>query len=121
MWSEEGESNLGVPGGWVYSRPGEPPQPQSLSSWAGEACEVSAEDGDAAPDRGREGRDGRALTPAGGFQGLSLSRRRSSVSLCWFKKMYWSSCPGKGVILTQGLLHAFRELVLPLQCACGES
>lgn len=78
-------------------------------------------DSDAAPERGREGRDGRALTPAGGFQGLSLSRRRSSVSLCWFKKMYWSSCPGKGVILTQGLLHAFRELVLPLQCACGES
>lgn len=50
-------------------------------------------DSDAAPGRGGEGRDGRGLTPAGGFQGPSLSRRRSSVSLCWSKQMLWSSCP----------------------------
>lgn len=78
-------------------------------------------DSDAAPGHGREGRDGRGLTPAGGFQGPSLSWRRSSVSLCWFKQMLWSSCPGEGVIPTQGLLHAFRELVLPLEWAGGES
>ena len=69
VWSEEGESNLGVPGGSVYSRPGEPPQRQSLSSWAGEVCEVSAEDGDAAPDRGLCCRcrraSGAAARPAG--------------------------------------------------------
>lgn len=58
-----------VPGGWVHSRPGEPPQPQSLSSWAGEVCEASAQGGDAAPDRGLCCRcpraSGAAARPAG--------------------------------------------------------
>lgn len=69
MWSWERESNLGVPVGSVYSRPGEPPQPEPLSSRAGEVCEVSAEDGDAAPDRGLCCRcrraSGAAARPAG--------------------------------------------------------
>lgn len=76
-------------------------------------------DSDAAPGHGREGRGGRGLTPAGGFQGPSLSRRHPSVSLCWFKQTLWSSCPGEGVILTQGLMRAFRELVRPLEWAGG--
>ena len=58
-----------VPGGWVHSRPGEPPQPQSVSSWAGEVCEASAQGGDAAPDRGLCCRcpraSGAAARPAG--------------------------------------------------------
>lgn len=57
------------PGGLVHSRPGEPPQPQSLSSWAGEVCEASAQGGDAAPDRGLCCRcpraSGAAARPAG--------------------------------------------------------